>query len=447
MEIKDCIVILLLIFGLFSIFHTVNADENIYLNIHILGEDAQNIFGNKVIVAGIWHNIDLTIETQVSQEIKLVLYQGISIPSAANRDETNYYEWRYDKISDLWTDENGYQGYSYINESNCKNEGNYYSFCIGLKDTFPDIDNYHENWTLEIFKDGAILHTESVTIEKPMIGIAKSHDDIISFQIDPFTEKNIQNEEQYFIIINTGNVPLKISFNYETYNEIIKVSNSGKKLSSDESYNHYVSLFTRSWKPGILSIEGSTSASIPEDLVITSAPIVFNTNITTLAASLELSVGHSNYRIQEIKGSHIVFQYEEEINMRDGEVRDIIVYLSGEGIVDLAINVDGEYIKILKIFSEDQEGSPMTILSKNTSEYAVTIRVEALKENMIGTLTYRLEIDGKIETYQTSISIGPPIIRESLGELRIPSTAIFIVICFVIVIIYMISNQIKHKRR
>lgn len=444
---KNCLIILLLTIGLLSIFHTVNADENIYLNIHILGEDAHNSFGNKVIVSGIWHNINITFENQVSQEVTLVLYQGDSIPIATNRDETNYYKWKYEKILDLWTDENEYQGYSFINESNCKNEGNDYSFCIGLKDTFPDIDNYHENWTLEIFRDGAILHTEIITIEKPMIGIAKSHDDIISFQIDPFTEKNIQNEEQYFIIINTGNVPLNIFFNYEAFDDIIKISNSGKKLSRDDSFNNYIRLFTSSWKPGILSIEGLTSASIPEDLIITSAPIVFNTNITTLAANLEIYVGHSNYRIQEIKDSHIVFQYEEEINMRDGEIRDIIVYLSGEGIVDLSINGDGENIKILKIFSEDQEGSPMTILSKNSSEYAVTIRVEALKENMIGTLTYRLEIDGKIETYQTSISIGPPIIEESLGELKIPSTAIFIVICFVIVIIYMISNQIKHKRR
>ena len=66
-----------------------------------------------------------------------------------------------------------------------------------------------------------------------------------------------------------------------------------------------------------------------------------------MAANLEISIGHSNYTIKEIGGTHIVFQYEEELNMRDGEVRDISVYVSGEGIVDLAISGDEENIKIL----------------------------------------------------------------------------------------------------
>jgi hypothetical protein len=413
----------------------------------MLGEDSQTSFGNKVIVAGIWHSINFTIENPASQEIILIIYQGLSIPIENNRDETNYYEWKYDEILSVWTDEKEYQGYTYINQSNCKKNGNDYSFCIGIKDTFPDIDNYHENWTMEISKDGTLFHNEIITIEKPMIGIAKSHDDIISFQIDPFTEKEIKNEEEYFIIINTGNIPLDISFNYELLNDIIEITNAGKKLSQEDSYNHYVTLNTRSWKPGILLIDGLTSASIPDDLVITSAPIVLDTNITTLAANLKISVGHSNYIIQEIKGSNIVFQYEDEIDMKDGEVRDFIVYISGEGTVDLAISGDGENVKILEIKSADQQGSLMTILSKNTSEYPVTIKVEALKENTIGTINYRLTTDGKTETYQTSIIIGPPFIDESFEEFSIPSTAILVVICLVIVIGYIISNQIKHKRR
>ena len=72
---------------------------------------------------------------------------------------------------------------------------------------------------------------------------------------------------------------------------------------------------------------------------------------------------------------------------------------------------------------------------------------QALKENTIGTINYRLTIDGKTETYQTSIIIGPPNYDESFEEFSIPSTAILVVICLVLVIGYIISNQIRHKRR
>ncbi len=448
MVIKKCMIFLILIIvGLLLFFPSINAEENIYLNIHMLGENARTSYGNKAIVAGIWHYINLTFENLAFQELILRFFQGNSIPAIALRDETNYYEWKYNKNTQLWTDAKEYGGYSYINESNCKKTSDTYSFCVGVKDTFPDINAYHENWTLEIYKDGIKLHIEIVTVEKPIIGIAKSHDDTISYNIDPFSETVFKNEKEYFIIKNTGNVPLDIFFNYGVYNDIIEITNFGKILSPNDSYNYYVTLYSGSWKPGILQIQGLTSASILNDLIITTAAITFNTNVTTISANLKISIGHSNYTIQEIMGTHIVFQYEEELYMNEGQIRDITVYVSGEGKADLDISSDEENIKILKITSADQKGTPLTINSKNTSEYAITIRVEALRENKVGIITYKLAVDGKTETYHTSISIGPPLQQETVDEINIPSTAIFVGLCFIFVIGYMISNQIRHKRR
>ena len=49
MVIRKCLILLILIItGLLSFFSSVNADENIYLNIHMLGEDARTSFGNQV---------------------------------------------------------------------------------------------------------------------------------------------------------------------------------------------------------------------------------------------------------------------------------------------------------------------------------------------------------------------------------------------------------------
>ena len=196
-----------------------------------------------------------------------------------------------------------------------------------------------------------------------------------------------------------------------------------------------------------MQIQGLTSGSILNDLIIQTAAITFNTNVTTISADLKISIGHSNYTIQEIMGTHIVFQYEEELYMNEGQIKDITVYVSGEGNANLDISSDKVNVKILKISSADQVGTPLSIKSKNTSEYAVTIRVEALRENKVGIISYKLSTNGKTETYYSSINIGPPLKQETLDEQNIPSTAIFVGLCFIFVIGYMISNQIRHKRR
>ena len=444
---KGIVILFLIIFIIFSFLPKINAYENIYLDIHIINENPSISYGNPAIVAGIWHYINSTFETQAYQDITLLLYQGTTIPNISQRDETNFYEWRYNEINGIWSDQQQYEGYNYINESGCKKSDRTYSFYIGIKDTFPDINGYYENWTLEIYKDTSLAYSEILSIEKPIIGIAKSHDDKISFAIDPFTEIVKENNEEYFIIENKGNVPLNLFFDYSSYNDIVEFNNLGKKLSPNNSCNNYITLKSRSWKPGILKLSGLTTGSIPNELVLTSAPITFTTNITTIAPDLEIYVGHSNYLIKEIVGTNIVFQYQDEYSMSEGEIRDITVYVSGDGIVDLDITGDIENVKILKIITPDNKDTPLTILSKNTSEYAITIKVEALRENKIGIITYKLTTGGKTENYYSTISIGPPSSSDSVSEMNIPSTAIFVGLCLIIVIGYIVYNQIKHKRR
>ncbi len=87
------------------------------------------------------------MEDQDFQKLSLKFFNGNSIPTEGERDATNYYEWKYDEnIQALWKDEMGYEGRSYLNNESCQKSNDVYSFCIGIKDTFPEITYYHENW-------------------------------------------------------------------------------------------------------------------------------------------------------------------------------------------------------------------------------------------------------------------------------------------------------------
>jgi hypothetical protein len=244
-----------------------------------------------------------------------------------------------------------------------------------------------------------------------------------------------------------GNIPLNIVIDYGIYNSIIQATNSNKKLTPGNAFNHKVTLSSMSWKPGILEISGNSRGSISSDLIITTTAITFETEFITNAANLDISVGHSNYTIQEIPGSNIVFQYIEELEMAEGEKRDIKIYISGEGMATLDISSDKINVVILKISSKDHDRAPLTISSTNISEYVITVTVEALRENKMGVVTYELTVDGKTTIYTTSIIIGPPISQGESGEINIPTTAIFVGLCIVFLIGYMVYSQIRHRRR
>ena len=441
------IVFIVFIIGLLPLFSTVSADNDLNLKIHIIGEKTQTRFGDPVIVAGIWHHINVTVENQDFKKLSLKFYNGDHIPTEEERNATNYYEWKYDEnIQALWKDEMEYEGRSYLNSENCRKNNDVYSFCIGIKDTFPEILYYHENWTLEVYKDENKLFFKSVVVEKPTVGLAKSHADLIKFNVAPFTETVVFHNDS-FKIENTGNIPLNISINYEADDDIIEVMGSNIILSPYSGSFHNVTLRSKSWKPGIIEIEGTISGKIPSSHIITTANFTLTSAPVISSADLKIFVGHSNYEIYEMPEA-IVFQYEKNLEMNEGEIRDITVYISGSGVATLNIWSDEKNITILKISSKNQEGTPQTVISTDTSEYVITVKIEAIRENKIGFLYYALETGGENQTFITQINIGSP--SSQTGEQASNTTytmTIIIIICFILVAGYMISTHIKHKRR
>jgi len=443
---KACMVIFIVfIIGLLPFFSSISADDTVSMEIHIIGEKTQTRFGETVIVAGIWHHINLTLENQNFQKLSLKFFNGNSIPTEGKRDATNYYEWKYDEnIEALWKDEMEYEGRSYLNIENCRKNKDIYSFCIGIKDTFPEITYYHENWTLEVYKEEDKLFSKSVVVEKPTVGLAKSHADLIKFNVVPFTNAVVVGDDS-FKIENTGNIPLNISINYEADDDIIEVAGSNMILSPYSISSHNVTLHSKSWKPGIIEIEGSISGKIPGPYIITTANFTLTSAPGMSSANLKIFVGQSNYEIYEMS-EDIIFQYEKNLEMNEGEIRDIAVYISGNGVATLDIWSDEKNITILKISSKNQEGTPQTIISTDTSEYIITVKIEAIRENKIGFIYYALETGGENQTFITQINVGAPLSGEQTSN-TVPIMAIIVIVCIFLVIGYMISTHMKHRRR
>jgi hypothetical protein len=165
---------------------------------------------------------------------------------------------------------------------------------------------------------------------------------------------------------------------------------------------------------------------------------------------LKIYVGHSNYKITEIPGTGITFQHLEQVNMYEGEIRDIKAYVSGNGTVRLEVSADGQNIRLLKLFDGTTEtSSPLNFISTSTSERTISAQIEAVSEGKTGILTYTLTSGGTTQTYTTQIIIGPPASQEGNGISASPDFIgkIIVVIIVLLVVLYMVFSYVKHKRR
>ena len=73
---------------------------------------------------------------------------------------------------------------------------------------------------------------------------------------------------------------------------------------------------------------------------------------------------------------------------------------------------------------------------------------EAIRENKIGFLYYALETGGENQTFITQINVEAP--SSQTGEQAsntVPIMVIIVIVCIFLVIGYMISTHVKHRRR
>jgi hypothetical protein len=452
---KSCIIItLLVLISFFSILlPSVSSQDGAVVDISMTGGETQTRFDEPKFIAGIWHYLNVTVINQNVQKLTLKFYEGSSIP-AGEKNETNYYEWVYDESNATqWMDAKKYDDDEYIDTTKCVKNSNVYSFYIGIKDTLPNIEFSCENWTLKIYKDDdtQLLHSENIVIEKPTVGIAKGHADKIILNVDPFTVMDAEGDD-YFIIYNTGNLPIDLNIDYKGEYDI-DVTGSNAKLLPDENFKHYVTFHSKSLRPCTISVNGDGVGQVPDGykLNLTGGTIIFDSTYGVNVPVLEIHVGHSDYKLVQLGDSEdsISFEYPESISMYEGQIKDdLYVYISGKGSVKLDVTSKNENVKILNLLSEGAHvNNPITIASTAASEHTITVKVEAMSEGKTGTITYTLETDDGTYTYITDITIGPPKTDDGTASNTDSTLQIIVILSIILVIIYMVFSHIKHRRR
>jgi len=443
---KNMFIFFLLILCFSSLITTVVGADDVTLSIQMLQGEQQTRFNKPVVVAGVWHYINITLN-QVVNEVTLRLYKGIIVPNV-NKNESNYYEWSYDPTSALiWNDLSGY-GIEYMKRESCVKNNNMLSFCIGIKDTMPNVVDHYENWTVEVSGGSTSLYSGNIVVEKPKTGISLSKPSSIVFHVDPFTVMDAQGDN-FFKIGNIGNIPLFVNFDAEKYSDI-GITDVNKKFLPDDVTAHYVVFHARSLPPGIKQMDVQLNGSYPRSYFVdTNATVTLYSSFIIDVPQLIIYVGHSNYRIDEIQGTGITFQYLEKINMYEGELRDVKAYVSGDGAVIIDVSADEKNVSALKFFDGTTEThSPISFVSTNLSERTITVTVRALSEGTTGILTYRVTSNGMTKVYTTQIIIGPPTsTSEKVSANPGLIMQIIVIIAVILVVVYMIFSYVKNRTR
>ncbi|MDG6217911.1 MAG: hypothetical protein QCI00_00530 [Candidatus Thermoplasmatota archaeon] len=438
-----------LILFLFSTI-SLSADENITVDIVILDQPAQFRNNRPKIVAGLWHILTFEGISEKNTALTLSAYKGTSIPSEKNA--TNFYQWEYTPlVTTPWQQTTPY-GNQTINPSRSEIGTRSVTFCVGIPDRLPGTPFYNEEWTVELSTIDRTLFKDSIYLEKPTRGFAKSRGDRLSFSVDPFTEM-IANPSDYLTLKNTGNVPLNITIDFKTLNNLLSYTESSNQISANDEQNYRLELNAQSWKPQRISQRGDAKALVSNHYLLdedtSGTTISLQTALVIDVPTINIFVGHRNYELTTLdEFSGFSFQHQRTFSMNEGETRTIHAYLSGEGTATVSIQVDNNVSLIQLTRNNLPAQSPLTIISTNNEEQVIGVQIKALSENRNGLITYTLETGLGTRSFTTRINVGPPAITQQPTSFGATSTVTIVVLLALIsAASIMLYNHLSYGRR
>ena len=415
---------------------SVAVDTNINdLEITIPTSDPMTKYGKQVWIRGIWHSCNFSIDI-ASSKITLVFYYGDNLLLFTEKNETNFYQWEFN--NGIWSD-NEYDS-DYIEEDYCINIDGLYSFYIGI-----DQAAFLGNWTLTIFVADQEIDSYQIYIEQAVTSLGLRTIPV-SFRVEPFLINNYFPDEN-ITMENLGNVPLSITANYGSYDDVFSTLDDDVIIKPGESKKLHLLIQSKSsWHPNTItvtstevSINGKVKGIIPPKNIV-------NLIESTISIGLPIiiTVVHSGYELRNPSGE-ISFQYIENFDIFYNEVRTINAFLSGNGIV--TVDIHGDNIDILKIFSEDEEvESPFTLVSTNYSEALISVQIRGIMPNSTGVLYYQIDIDGEVEEFTTLINIGSFRPDSGVSIFTMQMIGLVIGVIIIVLILYIVFSQMKYKR-
>lgn len=398
------------------------------LYLHMIGEPALSSGGTPVLVAGIWHEVDVNLTARPSQSVTLEAV----LPGASPSSPSNTYEWSYDPASGAWTDVLYGQ---FIRSDLSVASGDQVTFVVGI-----DAAATTGTWTLSATLGTSPVTSESLEVQSPFVSYGLSAPDI-TFRVDPFQSAQLstQGTGEYLRTINEGNVPLGLRVTFDTLGSALSLANPASVAHVSSEAQYFFDLNLGALPPQVITVTGHTN--VTPLFIVPSAGSSRITATVQQPFTVVVTVGRSGYAVRTVGG--VVFQTLNSVSATYGSMTTWQVYLTGAQ--NITINAAASGVRLLSLASGAQPLTlPATLALSAASELPLTVQIEATSAGAI-TFTLHLLGTGDTQTFTTQVSVSGGPADRSAGTVTLLwiagaalTAAVFGFVSF---------NTVRHRRR
>ncbi|MCJ2532076.1 MAG: hypothetical protein LN413_07250, partial [Candidatus Thermoplasmatota archaeon] len=380
-------------FNLFGLA-PASASEGFEVGLQMPGEvPFHNGQGQPVWIAGVWHDLSLTLESAV-QDVLSVEASAIGVPGGG---VGSHYRWERNERNDNWTDL--LYGF-FIQPEFSQSTGNQVVFRVGI-----DAAAVAGTWSIVVIQDGAFVGDQSIEVRTPKMAFGVSSADF-NLRGEPFQGVELFSEDrnQYLRIINDGNVPLRLSITFDRLQSRLRLIKPSDVVHVNSEVKYFVSVNIDPRPPQIVEVNGiarvEVSGLIPSPGAAQIVPALEST------FDLKVIIGRSGYIVQVF--GNVVFQTLNSLRADYGSVVTWDVFLTGDENVAVDVEVTGA--RLVGVFQgETPLTLPATLSPPANAELALTVQVSADLPSTVAEVVFTLELPrtGEIRLFRTSIIVGP----------------------------------------
>lgn len=393
MRLAASAVLATVLIGIVSLAAPTTAEE-VGLDLHVAGESPlSNSLGHPVLVAGIWHDLAVTLPSATQSSLTL----EASARDASGQDMTSYYRWVRSEANDTWSDP--LYG-TFVLPSLSSSDGSVAQFRLGV-----DASALPGDWDLRIVQDGTLLALETLEVREPLVDFGISAADF-TFRVEPFEPAVVSSEDlsQYLRIINNGNVPLELNVSFDILQSRLEVTNPVDVAHLGEDVRYYLRLNLDPRPPQMISVQALAHVN---SLYIIPSP--GSSQIIPSFESpfdVEVIVGRTGYQVETL--GNVIFQTLQELRADHNALVTWQVFLTGSQQVSLDVLVDKA--TLVSVTQGQEELIPPVVLSPTAeAELALTLQVKANVPDTRAEVTFVLRLLGTEDqrTFVTTIVVGP----------------------------------------
>ncbi len=380
----------------FSLFGLVpaSASEDLQVVLQMPGETSlTNAQGQPVWVAGVWHDLSLTLESPLGETLAI----EASAIGISGGGLGSHYKWERNQQTDTWSD----LLYGlFIRPELSRSTGNEIVFHLGL-----DAAAVPGAWSIVVTQDGALLGDQSIEVRTPRMAYGVSSADF-NLRGEPFKGVELFSEDrnQYLRIINNGNVPLRLSVTFDRLQSRLRVVNPSEVVHVHSEVKFFVSANIDPRPPQIVEVNGIARVEVSGRIPSSGASQI----LPALESEFDLKViiGRSGYTVQAF--GNVIFQTLDTLRADYNSIVTWNVFLTGDEDVAVDVGVSGAHL--VGVFQGDAPLTlPVTLRPPANGELALTLQVLADQPSTFAEVVFALELPrtGEVQLFRTSIIVGP----------------------------------------